>query len=380
MTNQTCESCSAPSDLYLCRRCIGDLREMLSSLVSAGTETYQVLKSVPVIDPVTKEPKADPVSGKPVCELKMVDCTRKMAGLIEHLRGYAVGQSKRGEQVRRTHHEPDTLNGDDSLAAHIDALVGCECPPDGDCVCDVSRARGKRANTALNRALAAGGVNAAASALHAEMHYSLKVWAKGIAKKHGQVLDWKTTTGFAHYLSQNVPKIALDEDAGHFMHRVRALIRITEKIIDLPSPPRECGPCPSDKETESGRSKCATLLTADHNATEVTCPECGETFKVDDLIQRLRDDMDEWHFTRGEIVLVAQFLNEPVKEHDIKNWCGRGKKIDGVLTKLFPRGYRRPGERAGEWHAYRDGPGDKPVYRMVDLRKFMADNKRKVTA
>ena len=354
---------------------------MLSSLVSCGNETYQILKTVPVIDRATGDPVTDPMTGAVVTETKLVDRQRKMAGLLEHLRGYAVGQSRRGEQVRRTHHEPDRLNGDDSLAEHIDVLAGCECP-EGECVCDVGRARDKRAYAALNRALAAGRVNAAASTLLVEMHYSLRVWANGIAKKHGLVLDWKTTTGFAHWLSQNVPKIALDEDAGHFLHRVRGLIRIAEKIIDLPSPPRECGPCPTDTEKESGRSKCATLLTAEHNATEVTCPECGETFKVDELIDRLREDMDEWHFTRAEIVLVAEFLNEPVKENTFKSWCSRGKKIDGVDVKLFPRGYRRPGERAGEWHPFRDSPGDKPVYRMVDLRKFMTDNqtRKAVTA
>ena len=358
MTNRICESCAAPADLYLCKVCISELRRLLTSLVSAGTQTYQVLKT-------------DPDTGV----LGPVDCQRKMAGLLEHLRGYSVGQSRRGEQVRRTHHEPDRLNGDDSLAEHIDVLAGCECP-EGECVCDVGKARDRRALVALNRALAAGRVNAAASALLVEMHYSLKVWAQGVAKKHGQVLDWKTTTGFAHWLSQNVQKIALDEDAGHFLHRVRNLIRIAEKIIDPPSPPRECGPCPTDIETETGRSKCATLLTAEHHATEVTCPECSVTFKVSDLIDRLREDMDEWHFTRREIIFVAEFLGEPINEETFKKWVSRGKDVDGVKTKLYPRGYRRSGEKAGEWHPVKDSPGDKPVYRMVDLRKFMQDNRK----
>lgn len=383
MTNQKCESCAAPSDLFLCRRCIGDLREMLTGLVSCGTETYQVLKTVPVIDRATGEPVTDPMTGAVRTEPKLVDCQRKMAGLLEHLRGYAVGQSRRGEQVRRTHHEPATLNGEDSLASHIDPLVGCECPEDADCVCDVGKARDRRENTALNRALAAGGVNAAASQLLVDMHYSLRTWAQGIAKTHNLQLDWRTTTGFAHFLSQNVQKIALDADAGLFMHSVKGYLRRIEKVINPPVPPRECGPCPTDKETETGRSKCATPLTADRNAADVTCPECNETFKVDELMQRLRDDIDGWHFTRREILLVAEFLEQPIKVESFKKWVSRGKNVGDppVLVKLYPRGYRRPGEKVGEWHPFREGPGDKPVYRMVDLRKFMTDNtKRKATA
>lgn len=385
MTNQKCESCSAPSDLYLCRRCIGDLREMLNSLVSCGKNVDQVLKTVPVLDPKTGEQVIDPDTGRVKLEPKMVDRVRHMPGLLEHLRGYAVGQSKRREQVRRTHHEPSHLNGDDALASHIDPLSGCDCPPDTDCSCSVDKARDRRENTALNRALAAGGVNAAASELLNEMHYGLRVWAHGIAKKHNITIEWKTTTGFAHFLAQNVQKIALDEDAGQLVHRVRGFRRRIEKIINPPIPPRVCGPCPTEKDEGKGHSKCATPLVADRDATEVTCPECEQTFKVDDLIQRLRDDLDGWHFTRGEILEVVRALEKKtVSENTFKTWCQRGKKLDGskVATRLHPRGWRRPGESTGVWHAFREGPGDKPVYRMVDLRKFLADNetKRKVTA
>lgn len=375
MTSQKCESCSAPSDLYLCRRCVADLREMLTSLVSCGTIKDEVPKTFPVLDPDTGAKTGE-------VETRMVERVRHMPGLLEHLRGYAVGQSKRGQQVRRTHHEPHTLNGDDSLASHINQLDGCDCP-EGGCVCNIGKARDKRAATALNRALAAGRVNTSASALLADMHYSLRTWANGIAAKHKLVLDWKTTTGYAHFLSQNVPKIALDEDSGHFLHVVRGFIRRAERIINPPVPPRECGPCPTDVEEGKGRRKCATPLTADREANDVTCPTCKETHLVDDLIKRLWDDVDEWHLTRREILIVAEVLEKPVSTGTFNSWVTRGKKLGTppVLERLRPRGWRRPGERVGEWHAFREGTGDKPVYRLVDLRKFMTDNtKRKVTA
>lgn len=358
MTAQTCGSCSAPSDLFLCPRCIGDLREMLNSLVSAGTEVYRTTKT-------------DPATGEAV----WVDATRKMAGLLEHLRGYAAGQSRRRDpRARGTRHEPPTLNGDDVLAAHIDTLAGCDCA-EGECQCSVEKARDKRADTALNRALAAGGVNTAASTLLAEIHYSLRTWAYGIATKNKLTLDWKTTTGFAHFLAQNVSRIALDEDAGLFFLSVRGYVRRAEKILNPPVPPRECGPCPTDVDEGKGRRKCATPLTADRTAADVTCPTCKETHNVDELIKRLWDDVDEWHLTRREILLVAEVLERPMSVETFKKLCTRGKKIGTppVESRLRPRGWRRPGEKVGEWHAFKQGSGDKPVYRLVDLRKFMAD-------
>ncbi|MGE2733826.1 hypothetical protein [Mycolicibacterium vaccae] len=367
MTNQKCESCQGPSDLYLCGRCVSDLRELLTSLVSCGTRTDQILQTIKVDDDLS--------------ELRMVNRTRKLAGLLEHLRSYAVGQARRGEQARRTHHTPTALHGDDTLASHISPLIGCDCP-EGECTCPLDKSRDRREHQALNRALAAGGVNTAASQLLAEMHYALGTWAKGIAKTHGITLDWKTTTGFAHFLSQNVPKIALDEDAGHFHHRVRAFVRRAEKIINPPEPHRACGPCPTPVEKDHGRTLCATPLTAERAATEVTCPACKETYRVGDLIQRLWDDVDEWHLTRREILLVAEVLEHTVSVDTFKTWCHRGKKIGDppVLQRLHPRGYRRPGEAVGEWHAFRNSPGDKPVYRLIDLRKFMTDKGAKASA
>ncbi|UXA19526.1 hypothetical protein [Mycobacterium sp. SMC-4] len=341
------------------------MRDLLTSLVSCGSVTDQILQTVEIDEDLT--------------EVRLVDRTRKLAGLLEYLRGYAVGQARRGEQARRTHREPDTLNGDDTLASHIDPLAGCECPEDGECVCSLDKSRDRREYLALNRALASGGVNTAASWLLTEMNYSLGSWAKGIAKAHRITLQWKTTTGYAHFLAQNVPKIALDPDAGHFHHRVRAFVRRAEKIINPPeAPERVCGPCPTPVETEHGRTLCATPLTADRAATEVICPQCKETHRVDDLIDRLWNDVDEWHLTRHEILALVEVLERPVSVDTFKTWCHRGKKIGDppVLQRLHPRGYRRPGEAVGEWHALRNSPGDKPVYRLIDLRKFMTDGKR----
>lgn len=358
--SQKCGSCSASTDYYLCRRCVDDLRGMLASLVSCGIVVDQVLKT-------------DPDTGVAA----PVDRVRKLAGMLEHLRGYAVGQARRGEQVRRVHRDPSTLNGDDTLASHIDMLGGCDCD-EGGCSCSAEKAQQRRAHVALNRALAAGGVNTAASALLVDMHSALGQWAKHIAATHKLGLDWRTTTGFAHFLSQNVERVKLDQDAGDLHNRVRGFIRRTERIINPPVPPRECGPCPKLIEDARGRRKCATPLTADRAAVEVKCPECGETFKVADLIQRLWDDVDEWHLTRREILLVVELLDQPMSVETFKKLCTRGKKIGAppVMQRLHPRGYRRPGEAAGEWHETRQSSGDKPVYRLVDLRKFMSDKPR----
>lgn len=375
--SQKCESCSAPSDMYLCNRCVPDLRQLLASLVSCGTVTDEILQTVEV------EPG--------VFEQQMVKRTRKLAGLLEYLRGYAVGQARRGEQARRVHHEPHSLNGDDSAASHIETLAGCNCP-DGECTCNVSKAQDRRERDALNRALAAGGVNTSASELLAEMHYSLSSWAKGIASAHGMTLEWRTTTGFAHFLSQNVPKIARDADAGHFHHRVRAFVRRAERIINPPDEPRECGPCPTELTAEQararlteeqrrnnvdvkGRRRCATPLTADRAATEVTCPDCDTTHNIDKLIDDLWDDVDEWHLTRPELVELLKVLGTPLSSDTLKTWCNRGKKIGKppVLQRLQPRGWRRSGETAGEWHATRESKADQPVYRLIDLRPFMPD-------
>ncbi len=358
---QKCESCSAPADTYLCGRCVTDLRDMLGSLVSCGTVTDQILKT-------------DEKTG----ELKPFPRHRKLPGMLEHLRGYAVGQARRGEQARRVHREPDTLDGDSTLASHIDAL-----PDSGDDdEPDLARARRRREQITLNRALAAGGVNTSASRLLAEMHDALGQWARHIARAHNLTIGWRTTTGFAHFLSLNTPKVALDADAADLHHRVRGFLRRIENTLNPAVPRRECGPCPTVIVESRGRRRCATSLTADRDASEVTCPNCDSTFRVEKLIQDLWNDVDEWHLTRSEILQVLKVLDQPLSVEVFKKLCTRGKKIGNppVTQQLHARGWRRPGEKVGEWHDTRESPGDKPVYRLTDVRPFLPGKKPTASA
>lgn len=162
------------------------------------------------------------------------------------------------------------------------------------------------------------------------MHYTLGKWAKGIASQHGVALQWRTTTGFAQFLSQDVPKIALDEDVGHVHHGSKSFVRRAETIINPPVPPRESG-----RARPSSRRPKVDASALPRSPLTVTHPKSHARShpkpRVDDLIKRLWNDVDERRLTR-------------------RSCSGCIRAATGSQEKPLRNGFR-------------EGPCDKPVYR-----------------
>jgi hypothetical protein len=324
----TCQACGGRAQLFLCPRCESDLREHLRSLLTQPD-----------------------------------DEGRQRLGLLEYLDDAAIGGRGRGK----------------SLIEYTD-------PEHGDEKLDRALANGEFHR---DKVLAAGGVNAKASRLRASVAATLSALARSIADTRGVIPTpqkaaeslfvgpllpgWRrlpanyamTTAEIAWWLSENAQAIALDEAAGEHHADISRIVGDILRVINPPTPPRFCGPCPSTIDRAHGQCQqhhphpCGNRLMAPRTAIEVTCRSCRETHNVERLIKRLLADVDHWRFDRAEILLIMETLDERLNERTFRRWRAAGK--------VRPSGYRRPDGSIG---ITRRGDADEPLYRLSDVRKL----------
>ena len=307
-----CQTCGRKTNLYLCTTCTNELQELLTSLVTTGTRTT-----------ITNQGKT--ASGRPW----RIEQNRPMPGLIEYLHHAANGQAKLGEQG------PKVSGHNETPIKH----------------------------------------NPKAANLLQELHEALGQWARHINRTYGPQLDWRTTTGFAHYLATNTHHLAQDQDGGEAFSRIHGLIRQTEKTLNRPQPLRFCGPCPTTltpdhnpKCEQRHPHQCGTQLQAPRTAIEVRCPTCKTSHRIEELHQRLLANIDQWRFTRSDILRILDGLGEHLPPGTFDTWRAR--------NQLNPRGWQRPDGRIG---ITRHSPADKPVFYLADVRKLMANRRNTPT-
>lgn len=336
-----CQHCTAPCQLYLCGRCTAELRALLRSLVTTTSR-----------------------GGK------------RTLGWLEYLTDAAVSQTAMGQPARHIRTEPVHLDGDATLASHIEAY------PDDETT-DIDQARRDRQSAALRHALAAGKVNARASDLLADARVIIGDWTGHINARRD--LRWQpdhvpTTAEMAAWLASHADAIACDEMAGQLHAQIDRLVRRIKNVINRAIPPRFCGPCTNVvyRKADDGvirKVTCGTLLDAQPRATEVTCPSCNTAHDVEHLIETLARRTDHMRFTSADVLLIMTALGTPIPERSWRRWRKEGR------VKI--RGYQRPDRADGNRGAIgltRRTDDDEPVYRLAEVRKTYARSIRHTDA
>lgn len=227
----------------------------------------------------------------------------------------------------------------------------------------------------LDKALAAGGVNARASRMLDDIQNTLTTIVRDLCESRGVELPPQLATAprnalltcrrTSEWLLGHVDVIAGDEGVGQTFAEIRKHTADILHVINPPTPPRFCGPCPSSVDAPHGDCQqrhphpCGNRLMAPRTAIEVTCRACRETHNVERLIKRLLADVDHWRFDRAEILLIMTTLEEPLNERTFRRWRAAGK--------VRPSGYRRPDGGIG---LTRRSDADEPLYRLSDVRKL----------
>lgn len=319
-----CESCTAPSDLYLCERCVTELRAALRSL-ALGPD----------------------VNGRPTAGLldALNDVVTRQTCL-----GGGTGHRKRGDELPDPF-EPDTA---DSTPEKV------KLTRQGQASRLLREAR-NTLTTIVRDVLESRGVEVrrAFKVVDREMVGPL---LPGWRRAPG---DWRPTLPeIANWLAVHVHSLACDESAGQWKRDADGLVRKIEKVIDRPPAPRFCGPC--IHYVEHNRH-CGALLYARREAIEVTCRTCRTTHNIEQLSRYLENRADVMRFTSSEIMIIMTTLNSPIPPKTWWNWRNDGR--------VKVRGYKRPdnpdGTR-GSVKLHRRSDADEPVYRLAEVRKVYA--------
>jgi hypothetical protein len=277
----TCRNCSRAATLFLCPRCVGELRDMLTGLAIGGPDANGL----------------------------------RAPGWIEHLREAALGQTRLGESGRRTPRYRDRLDGASLLLSHLEPF-----PDEGEP--DLTKARQQRSQAALRHALGAARINLRACELLDYTHSVLVEWCRDICGTRGvptpQALD---TSVLALWLARHVSAIAADQGAHVCYMEIAQIVTDIERVINRPAPLLPLGSCPA--QTAHGR--CNRALEGRRAAVEVTCPQCHAAHNVEELLARLVVETDDYQFSITELASWAlPIVGEPVPASTLRHWAARG--------------------------------------------------------
>ena len=347
-----CRACEAKSQLFLCSRCIADLRRALGELITTTDIGGHV-----------------------------------HYGLLAYLADAAVGHAKLGNSGRCIRSEPAGLSAYTDPAPERDELGLATGRTIGRARLQRDRYDAKFAD----RALAAGRVNARASRLAAACRATLASWCRDVSESRGILWrplrtvepdfvgpllpGWErlaygrvaTAEEMAGWLARHAEAIACGEDAADCLREITAMKPKIERVIDRPPAPRFCGQC----DTRIDRKICGMMLWAPRDAIEVYCTNCKTTHNIAKLIERFKNSIDNQIVPKAKIIGNQQTANpelydlgimgaleEYVSWQQFNRWARDGH--------LKPVRYLRPGGRRG---FFRHGPDDVPEYRVGDVRR-----------
>lgn len=191
-------------------------------------------------------------------------------------------------------------------------------------------------------------VNLRASDLMDAVANTLRTWVRHACDVRGVDVPKVTVTAAARWLSSNVAALAADETAGECLFAFRAHVEQIERAINRPVPPRPCGPCPTI--TGPGGQQCGRELLSRREDFQITCPACGETYEVEQLITRLMNQTHYLTFTVEELLRLLPLGQENVPRRTLYDWISKGR--------LQARG--------------EDSLTGKPKYLMADVRRLRA--------
>lgn len=332
-----CQSCTAEATLFICPRCIDELRATLRKLAHGPD-----------------------VNGRPTAGLldALNDVVTKQTCL-----GGGGGHRKRGDELPDLF-EPHTTSSELVDPDEIDGAWK-KMTRQGQ-ASDLLREARNTLTTIVRDVLETRGV---------ETRRAFKVVDRDMAgpllpgwRRAGN--DWRPTLPeIANWLAVHVHSLACDESAGQWKRDADGLVKKIEKVIDRPPAPRFCGQC----DTKIDRKICGLMLYARREAIEVTCPNpaCRTTHNIEALYNRWRNAIDYQIVSRDEMIGnqraanpelhntgIMGALDEEVRWQTFNRWIRDGH--------LRPVRYLRPNGRRG---FFRHGPEDEPEYRVGDVRR-----------
>lgn len=136
------------------------------------------------------------------------------------------------------------------------------------------------------------------------------------------------------------PRLRRMPDIADFYHEWESMVRKTLDIIDVPPSKHGIGRCPNPL--------CGVELSEPIDAVEVTCPVCGNTYRVVDVrLGFLRECIESGRaFTAGECVELLRECGFQCNANTIRSWRKRGR--------LQPAGENEKG---------------RPLYRLSDVHR-----------
>lgn len=317
-----CESCTAPSDLYLCERCVTELKAALLSLahgpIVAGRPTAGLLDALD--DVVTRQTCLGGGGGHRKRGDELPDPFEPDAADSTPDKVKLTRQGQASDLLHEARNKLGTIVRDVCETRGVDVLTAFRVIPDKTFIGPL-----------------------------------LPGWKRGGC-------NWRPTLPeIATWLATHVHSLACDESAGQWKRDVDGLVKRIEKVIDRPNPPRFCGPC--IHYVEHNRH-CGKLLYARREAIEITCPTCHTTHNIDRLTRNVEDRAGVMRFTSAEILIIMESFGSRIPERTWRRWRKEGR--------VKVRGYKRPDNSDGTRGAmglHRRSDDDEPLYRLAEVRK-----------
>lgn len=279
------------------------------------------------------------------CQAKLRAELEALPWWLARLAEAAVGQVKLGDGGRGgTRSEP--FAGDD------EAML-----PEGD------RAAMQR------RFLAAGRVNARASALVDEIGNVLGVTIRDLCETRGvECPTISSPARMALWLAGSVSALAASEGAGESYSELCGLSGRIVKVINRPERRVWLGECPTWHEPS--RRACGLPLFAKEDAIEVRCQRCGAVHPCDRIRLLTWNDLERTKVPWVNILRAnkSQPEDRQVPERTLQSWRSSGR--------LQPRAYRRAS--TGREVINRHSADDEPLYLWPDVRKLRDAKPQKV--
>jgi hypothetical protein len=292
-------------------------------------------------------------------------CTRSLgatlAGLpwwLHRLTEAALGQTRMSDNGGRKSARRNGLDGDAILASCIELL-----PNDAD----LDKARREREKLALRHALAAGGVNARASELLAEIADSLAYWCRVLAEERGMTYEpWPirnrpSTLGQNHaeWLRAHLHAIAGSENAEDIASDVENHAEEIVKLVNRPIPIVFLGECPTWDDAIN--AACGVRLHAPQDAVEVYCRRCKSTHNCHRLmLEAMAQAEREVHPFEG-IIRINKMLppDYRIAVRTLQHW-----RSSGLLRAR--QWVRAEGRKGISQH----DEADVPLYSWADVKRL----------
>lgn len=292
-------------------------------------------------------------------------CTRSLGKTLEELPWWlhrlseaALGQTKMSDNGGRKSARRNGIDGDASLASCIQTLPAAD---------DLDRARREREKLALRNALAAGGINARASELLAEISDGLAYWCRVVCDERGISYEpWTIRNrpsapgqNHAEWLRAHLHTIALSESADDIAGDIETHAEDIVKLVNRPIRMVLLGDCPTwDDET---KASCGVRLYAPQDAVEVYCRRCKSTHNCHRLMLETMAAAEREVHTFDGIIRIMKMLpaDYRVAPRTLQHWR--------TLGLLRARQWVRPDGRKG---IAKHGDNDIPLYAWADVKRL----------